>query len=161
MATTQINDYSTNTAMLDGSMAYAQGIGNEATQKLLNDELKKAGLSKKYRDMMQFIGSKDYKAMNIVDRMTIIVEMIVNDLDKNIEKLVQQLYDKSQQLKNVTKSRAENNPGLISGMGTETGILQAILTMKVQERQRILEFLTNFARTVHETEKRAIDRIVA
>lgn len=161
MATTQINDYSTNTAMLDGSMAYAQGVGNEATQKLLNDELKKAGLSKKYRDMMQFIGSKDYKAMNIVDRMTIIVEMIVNDLDKNIEKLVQQLYDKSQQLKNVTKSRAENNPGLISGMGTETGILQAILTMKVQERQRILEFLTNFTRTVHETEKRAIDRIVA
>lgn len=154
----------------NGSNAYGYGqfslydnmVASEGPSKLIRENLKKAAAGK-YQQLMDLLGSKSFKnmkGMNMQEKLMMILELILDDLDKNITKTISDLQKKSKDMKRVTSKQAEKNPGLMSSLNADTSILQVQLQMLVQRRQQFVENITNALKSAFDADMNTVRRIV-
>ena len=151
-----------------GSNYYALDYTNQiqmygfGTGKLLSEELKKASAGK-YKYLLDLLGAKGVKnfgGMDLRSRLMLLLEVILADIDEQIFTTLKDLKSKADELKGITRSQGENNPGLISGLNTDSSILQAKLTMLVQRRQQLVDAINNALKNCHDAEMNAVRRMI-
>ncbi len=146
------------------SEVYQFQLGWNSTQKLITEELIRATRGKnKILDLLGPAGLKalkKFKGGDLKENLMLLLEIILAELDQQIIQKINDLRKVSKQLKGVSKKEAENHPGLVSGLNTDSSVLQQMLTMLVQKRQRIVEAITNALKSVHDSDMNSIRRII-
>lgn len=135
---------------------------HSCTHQLIREELLRANKRKGERimELLSPRAMKKMKGFSLREKLMLLLEIILADLDKQIEKKIRDLHRLSSQMKSVTRSRAERKPGELQGMNLDSSVELQKLTMLVQKRQRLLEGISNALKSMHDADMNSVRRIV-
>jgi hypothetical protein len=132
---------------------------HEGCGRLLREELRRASAGK-WKAIMDMLRNGAFRGGDMRAKLMIILQVILSTIDDGIIEKLNDLRKVSEQLKNVDSAQMEAKPGTVSGMNTESSILQSELTMLIQRRQQMIDNINNAIKSLHDTEMNAVRRMV-
>lgn len=89
-----------------------------------------------------------------------IMTILEEEEREKIGGIIKRMRDAQKDLKGITADQARERPGLVQSLNTDTSILQIELSMAVQNRQKLIETVTNTIKSAFDAKMNSVRRIV-